>query len=133
VSEPYWRGAAEDEAMQEEHGFLWRALLDTIDIDVAGCRLLDAGCNRGGFLRLLVDEWGIAEGYGYDAASGRSTTLAGSPASVRSRSRQLSRRPQDEPSSTPRLATRFCTCCTIWRLTPRRRLPRSSRGRRTSR
>jgi SAM-dependent methyltransferase len=70
VSEPYWRGAAEDEAMQEEHGFIWRAMLDTIDIDLAGFRVLDAGCNRGGFLRLLVDESGIAEGCGYDAASG---------------------------------------------------------------
>jgi hypothetical protein len=48
VSKPYWRGAAEDEAMQEEHGFLWRALLDTIDIDLAARRVLDAGCNRGG-------------------------------------------------------------------------------------
>jgi len=63
-------GAAEDEAMQEEHGFIWRAMLDTIDIDLAGFRVLDAGCNRGGFLRLLVDESGIAEGCGYDAASG---------------------------------------------------------------
>ena len=48
VSEPYWWGAAEDEAMQDEHGFLWRALLDTIDIDLAGRRVLDGGCNRGG-------------------------------------------------------------------------------------
>lgn len=70
VGEPYWRGADEDEAMQEEHGFLWRALLDTSDIDLAGRRVLDAGCNRGGFLRLLADESGIAEGYGYDPASG---------------------------------------------------------------
>jgi SAM-dependent methyltransferase len=70
VDAPYWRGAAEDEAMQEEHGFLWRALLDTIDIDLAGRRVLDAGCNRGGFLRLLVDECGISDGYGYDPASG---------------------------------------------------------------
>ena len=31
--------------------------------------MLDAGCNRGGFLRLLVDTAGIAEGYGYDPAS----------------------------------------------------------------
>lgn len=43
MSEPYWRGAAEDEAMQEEHGFPWRALLDTIDTDLAGRRVLDAG------------------------------------------------------------------------------------------
>ncbi|HKA83765.1 MAG TPA: class I SAM-dependent methyltransferase [Acidimicrobiales bacterium] len=70
MSQPYWRGAAEDEAMQEEHGFLWRALLDTIDVDLAGRKVLDAGCNRGGFLRLLVDESGIGEGYGYDPASG---------------------------------------------------------------
>ena len=32
--------------------------------------MLDAGCNRGGFLRLLVDESGIADGCGYDPASG---------------------------------------------------------------
>ena len=55
--------------MQDEHGFLWQALLDTIDVDLAGRRVLDAGCNRGGFLRLLVDEAAIAEGYGYDPAS----------------------------------------------------------------
>ena len=52
----YWRGAADDEAMQDEHGFIWRAMLDTIDVDLAGRRVLDAGCNRGGFLRLLADE-----------------------------------------------------------------------------
>ena len=66
----YWRGAAEDEAMQDEHGFIWKAMLDTIDVDLAGKRVLDAGCNRGGFLRLLADRCGIAEGFGYDPASG---------------------------------------------------------------
>lgn len=65
----YWRSATEDEAMQDEHGFLWDALLDTIDVDLAGRRVLDAGCNRGGFLRLLADGRGIAEGYGYDPAA----------------------------------------------------------------
>jgi SAM-dependent methyltransferase len=55
--------------MQDEHGFLWRAMLDTIDVDLTGRRVIDAGCNQGGFLRLLVDEAGIAEGYGYDPAS----------------------------------------------------------------
>lgn len=56
--------------MQDEHGFIWRAMLDTVsgDVDLAGARVLDAGCNRGGFLRLLVDSAGIAEGYGYDPA-----------------------------------------------------------------
>src|SRR4029077_9395640 len=66
VSTPYWRGAVEDQVMQDEHGFLWQAILETIDIDVTGLRVLDAGCNRGGFLRLLVDRSGIAERYGYD-------------------------------------------------------------------
>ena len=70
MSPSYWRGAAEDAAMQDEHGFIWKAILDTIDTDLAGRRVLDAGCNRGGFLRLLVDAEGIGEGYGYDPASG---------------------------------------------------------------
>jgi SAM-dependent methyltransferase len=70
MSTSYWRSAAEDAAMQDEHGFIWKAILDTIDTDLAGRRVLDAGCNRGGFLRLLVDAVGIGEGYGYDPASG---------------------------------------------------------------
>jgi SAM-dependent methyltransferase len=45
-------------------------MLDTIDADVGGQRVLDAGCNRGGFLRLLCGEGGIAAGHGYDPASG---------------------------------------------------------------
>ncbi len=69
----YWRSAAEDEAMEDEHGFIWKAMLDTVDSDLSGQRVLDAGCNRGGFLRLLVDAAGIAEGYGYDPASGAIT------------------------------------------------------------
>jgi SAM-dependent methyltransferase len=70
MSQTYWQGAAADEVMQDEHGFIWDAMLDTIDIDLAGKRVLDAGCNRGGFLRLLADRCGIAEGSGYDPASG---------------------------------------------------------------
>src|SRR2546423_2066530 len=66
----YWRGGAEDEAMQDEHGFIWQAMLETIDVDLGGKRVLDAGCNRGGFLRLLADDCGIAEGCGYDPAGG---------------------------------------------------------------
>jgi SAM-dependent methyltransferase len=55
--------------MQDEHGFVWQAMLNTIEMDLAGTRVLDAGCNRGGFLRLLVDTVGIAEGWGYDPAA----------------------------------------------------------------
>ena len=66
----YWQSAAEDEAMQDEHGFVWLAMLETIDIELSGKRVLDAGCNRGGFLRLLADNCKIREGFGYDPAKG---------------------------------------------------------------
>jgi SAM-dependent methyltransferase len=66
----YWQTGADDEAMQDQHGFMWRAMLETVDLDPAGRRVLDAGCNRGGFLRLLCDRSGIADGFGYDPATG---------------------------------------------------------------
>jgi SAM-dependent methyltransferase len=68
----YWRGAAEDEVMQDEHGFIWLAMLELVETSgtaLSGRTVLDAGCNRGGFLRLLVDRAGIGEGFGYDPAS----------------------------------------------------------------
>ena len=55
--------------MEDEHGFLWRALLDTVDVELAGARVLDVGCNRGGLLRTVADRWPIAEGAGYDPAA----------------------------------------------------------------
>lgn len=69
----YWQSGADDAAMQEEHRFIWRAMLDTIDADLSGKRVLDAGCNRGGFLRLLCAEADIGAGYGYDPAAGAIT------------------------------------------------------------
>jgi SAM-dependent methyltransferase len=65
----YWRGAARDQAMQDDHHFIWVAMLDTIDVDLTGRRVLDAGCNRGGFLRLVAGRYDLAEGCGYDVAS----------------------------------------------------------------
>lgn len=65
----YWQSESEDAVMQEEHGFVWEAMLDTIDVDLVGRRVLDAGCNRGGFLRLLCERAGIAGGWGYDPAA----------------------------------------------------------------
>jgi SAM-dependent methyltransferase len=70
VKSEYWRSALEDAAMQDEHAFIWQAMLETIDMDFSGQRVLDAGCNRGGFLRVLADTRGIAAGFGYDPASG---------------------------------------------------------------
>lgn len=66
----YWQSAGEDAAMQDEHEFIWRAMLATVDVELSDRRVLDAGCNRGGFLRLLATEAGIACGFGYDPASG---------------------------------------------------------------
>src|SRR5680860_798163 len=66
----YWRSEAEDESMQDAHEFVWKATLETIDVDLRGKRVLDAGCNRGGFLRVLYDRGEIAEGFGYDPAAG---------------------------------------------------------------
>jgi SAM-dependent methyltransferase len=66
----HWQSAEEDEAMQDEHDFIWRAMLETVDVGMSGKLVLDAGCNRGGFLRLLCRECGIAAGCGYDPAPG---------------------------------------------------------------
>ena len=66
----YWRGAAQDEVMQDGHGFIWLAMLEMIDTPLSGRKVLDIGCNRGGFLRLLVDHADIGRGFGYDPARG---------------------------------------------------------------
>jgi SAM-dependent methyltransferase len=70
VAGEYWRGAIEDEVMQDEHGFIWLAMLEMVDTALVGKKVLDVGCNRGGFLRLLVDHAGIESGFGYDPAPG---------------------------------------------------------------
>jgi SAM-dependent methyltransferase len=56
--------------MQDEHGFIWIALLEMAGPALAGTKVLDVGCNRGGFLRLMADRADIAHGFGYDPAAG---------------------------------------------------------------
>jgi SAM-dependent methyltransferase len=70
MAEHYWRGPVEDEVMQDEHGFIWLAMLEMTDTPLSGRKALDIGCNRGGFLRLLVDHADIGSGFGYDPAAG---------------------------------------------------------------
>jgi SAM-dependent methyltransferase len=70
MNQTYWQNAAADQSMQDDHAFIWKAMLDAIDVDLGGKLVLDAGCNRGGFLRLLADRCEIGEGFGYDPASG---------------------------------------------------------------
>lgn len=69
MSEQYWQNASADEAMQPAHAFVWEAMLETAGIDLVGKRILDVGCNRGGFLRLVADRYDIAVGFGYDPAA----------------------------------------------------------------
>ncbi len=56
--------------MQDEHGFIWLAMLEMIDVPLSRKKALDVGCNRGGFLRLLVDHADVGSGFGYDPAPG---------------------------------------------------------------
>ncbi len=56
--------------MQDEHRFIWDAMLEAVDAPLDGARVLDAGCNRGGFLRLVSDRYKIAAGFGFDPAQG---------------------------------------------------------------
>jgi GTP-dependent phosphoenolpyruvate carboxykinase len=47
-SDLYWQTRTEDAAMQDEHGFVWRAMLDTIDADHGNSRLMSAGVRMPG-------------------------------------------------------------------------------------
>ncbi len=108
-SDLYWQSGAEDEAMQDEHGFIWRAMLATIDVDLSRRRVLDVGCNRGGFLRLLSGECEIAAGFGYDPAAGAiadAIRLSGDRPLVFETAETV---PPEWGSSTLRLATRSST------------------------
>lgn len=70
IKEPrrFWLDEDSDALMEDEHGFIWSAMAAAVDVDLADTRVLDVGCNRGGFLRLLADAHGISEGFGYDPA-----------------------------------------------------------------
>ena len=99
--------------MQDEHAFIWKAMLDTIETDLTGRRVLDAGCNRGGFLRLLVDAEGVDEGYGYDRPREPSQTPDASRPTDHSPSRSPTRCRTDGATSALRSVTRSFTC---WRV-----------------
>jgi SAM-dependent methyltransferase len=48
------RDKSREAAMEEGHRPLWRHFIETIqEADLSACEVLDFGCNRGGFLRLL--------------------------------------------------------------------------------
>ena len=109
----YWRSAAEDKDMQDEHGFIWTAMLDTIDNDLAGKRVLDAGCNRA---RSSASSW-------TKAASPKASAMTGIRV-IEDARRLAGRRPLDfeaadtvpagGTASMPSSATRCSTCSTIF-------------------
>lgn len=62
----------EEDSMTDGHAWIWREMIATIpDHDLSGAKVLDIGCNQGGFLRMLYDTRGFAEGVGVDLAEDR--------------------------------------------------------------
>lgn len=64
------RSAADEQAMEDGHGPLWARLIELVtEPSLAHCRVLDYGCNQGGFLRLLHARKGFREAVGCDIAA----------------------------------------------------------------
>jgi SAM-dependent methyltransferase len=66
-----WTTSSVDEQIMEDgHGPLWERLIELVtEPSLAGARVLDYGCNQGGFLRLLHDRKGFREAVGCDIAA----------------------------------------------------------------
>lgn len=65
----WFRDEAKEEGMIDDHAFLWRHMIGVLpETDLSGCRILDFGCNRGGFLRTLYHLRPFAKGIGADVA-----------------------------------------------------------------
>jgi 2-polyprenyl-3-methyl-5-hydroxy-6-metoxy-1,4-benzoquinol methylase len=64
----FWFDEETDRQLEPEHRFVWETMLDTVDVDLTGTKVLDIGCNAGGFLRMVADRSGVKAGFGYDPA-----------------------------------------------------------------
>ncbi|MEX5715798.1 hypothetical protein IC615_18115 [Serratia ureilytica] len=64
LSIPTWyRDPHAEQAMAEGHAPIWRHLLSLVpERELSGVRVLDFGCNQGGFLRLLHQIRPFSEG-----------------------------------------------------------------------
>ena len=63
---------AEEDGMTDEHAWIWREMIRCIpQTDLSDKRVLDIGCNQGGFLRMLYDAMPFAAGMGVDLARDR--------------------------------------------------------------
>ncbi|MEM9781987.1 MAG: class I SAM-dependent methyltransferase [Pseudomonadota bacterium] len=64
--------ADEEDSMTADHAWIWREMIAAAVPDpagLAGKRVLDVGCNQGGFLRMLHDTRPVAEAVGIDLAA----------------------------------------------------------------
>ncbi|MEO1494167.1 MAG: class I SAM-dependent methyltransferase [Pseudomonadota bacterium] len=58
----------EEDGMNDEHFWIWTEMIRSLGMDLTRSKVLDFGCNQGGFLRLLFDMNPFAEGVGIDIA-----------------------------------------------------------------
>ena len=70
MTQSYWQDAAADEAMQEEHAFVWSAMSDTMDPDLAGKRVSTQAAIRVVSCGSSLTALRFPKGSGYDPASG---------------------------------------------------------------
>ena len=65
-----WSNSAPDEdGMTQEHAWIWQEMIKArARDDLSEARVLDIGCNQGGFLRMLYDALPFKEGVGVDLA-----------------------------------------------------------------
>ena len=62
----------EEDGMTEEHAWIWQEMINVIPKrDLTTARILDIGCNQGGFLRMLYDQRPFVSGVGIDLAQDR--------------------------------------------------------------
>jgi len=63
---------SEEDSMTDEHVWIWQEMINVIpQPDLSSARVLDIGCNQGGFLRMLYDQRPFASGVGIDIARDR--------------------------------------------------------------
>ncbi len=70
IVEEWWQEPnAGDQSMEDEHGDFWQDVLDNVlDVDLKGKKILDFGCNQGGFLRRLYEITPFSSAVGVDLA-----------------------------------------------------------------
>ncbi|MEL6100320.1 MAG: class I SAM-dependent methyltransferase [Pseudomonadota bacterium] len=63
---------SEEDGMTDEHAWIWREMIRCMpETDLSDKRVLDIGCNQGGFLQMLYDAMPFAAGTGVDLARDR--------------------------------------------------------------